>query len=273
MRPQFPFLVLVALALLSPPSIAADTPPAEEHDCLIEARQEVTVRSPVDAMIDKINVERGDSVTKGQVVAVLSSGPERAAVNLAKSRASAQGELKLAETRRDLAARKLARSEELFRQNFISINARDEAAADFRLAQEQVQQAHENLEMAELEHKRAGEVLRQREIRSPLTGVVVDVVQKPGEYAGSNAREPIMKLAQIDPLYVEVILPVSLYGSVHVGDQAQVSPEAPVGGHYETTVRVVDRAVDAASGTFGVRLVLANPKGAIPAGIKCRVRF
>jgi hypothetical protein len=31
--------------------------------------------------------------------------------------------------------------------------------------------------------------------------------------------------------------------------------------------------MDAASGTFGVRLVLRNPRLEIPAGAKCKVRF
>jgi hypothetical protein len=38
-------------------------------------------------------------------------------------------------------------------------------------------------------------------------------------------------------------------------------------------VTVVDRVVDAASSTFGVRLELANPDYRLPAGLKCRVRF
>jgi multidrug efflux pump subunit AcrA (membrane-fusion protein) len=52
-----------------------------------------------------------------------------------------------------------------------------------------------------------------------------------------------------------------------------VSPEEPVGGEYPATVTVVDRVVDAASGTFGVRLELPNPDRALSAGLKCRVRF
>jgi hypothetical protein len=36
---------------------------------------------------------------------------------------------------------------------------------------------------------------------------------------------------------------------------------------------VVDRVIDGASGTFGVRLDLRNPNGVIPAGAKCNVRF
>ena len=38
-------------------------------------------------------------------------------------------------------------------------------------------------------------------------------------------------------------------------------------------VTVVDRVVDAASGTFGVRLELPNPDYRLPAGLKCKVRF
>jgi hypothetical protein len=52
-----------------------------------------------------------------------------------------------------------------------------------------------------------------------------------------------------------------------------VIPEQPIGGRYSATVKVVDRVIDAASGTFGVRLELPNRQRAIPAGARCRVRF
>jgi hypothetical protein len=35
----------------------------------------------------------------------------------------------------------------------------------------------------------------------------------------------------------------------------------------------VDRVLDAASGTFGVRLALPNPQQRLPAGIRCKVQF
>jgi len=52
-----------------------------------------------------------------------------------------------------------------------------------------------------------------------------------------------------------------------------VRPQQPIGGAHAARVTVVDRVLDAASGTFGVRLALANPEGRIPAGIRCKVRF
>ena len=82
-----------------------------------------------------------------------------------------------------------------------------------------------------------------------------------------------MKLAQIHPLYVEVIMAVANLGLVKVGMEAAVRPESPVGGLYNAKVIVVDRVVDAASGTFGVRLELPNPDYRLPPGLKCKVIF
>ncbi|HKB84043.1 MAG TPA: efflux RND transporter periplasmic adaptor subunit [Burkholderiales bacterium] len=246
---------------------------AAEYDCLIEARQKVDIRSPVEAVIESVQVQRGDLVRRGQVIATLESGPERAALDLARSRATMQGELKAAEARVDLTQKKLVRAEELYKQNFVSVNARDEAEADYRLATEQLRQARENQKLAELEVIRASEVLAMRTIKSPFSGVVVEIMQKPGEFSASNIKDPILKLAEIDPLNVEVVLPVGLYGQIAVGSRGDVMPEAPIGGRYSAIVSVVDRVVDAASGTFGVRLEMPNRERKIPAGVRCRVRF
>jgi multidrug efflux pump subunit AcrA (membrane-fusion protein) len=82
-----------------------------------------------------------------------------------------------------------------------------------------------------------------------------------------------MKIAQIDPLNVEVIVPVARFASIKVGMRAKVIPEAPIVDQYMAEVTIVDRVIDAASGTFGVRLELPNPNYRIPAGLKCKVIF
>jgi len=263
----------IALTACAVAALLGSTANAAEYDCLIEARQQVEIRSPVEAVIESVQVQRGDLVKKGQVIATLESGPERASLELARSRATMQGELRAAEARMDLAQKKMLRAEELYKQNFVSVNARDEAEAEFRFSTEQMRQAKENQKLAELEVQRSIEVLAMRTIKSPFSGVVVDVLQKPGEFSSTNLKDPIVKLAEVDPLYVEVILPVALYGKIKVGHRATVLPEQPIGGSYSATVKVVDRVIDAASGTFGIRLELPNGKRAIPAGARCRVRF
>lgn len=252
---------------------AATARAASDFECMIEARQQVEIRSSVEAVIESVRVRRGDVVAKGMVLVTLESGPERASLALAQSRATNQGEIKVNEARVELARKKLQRSEELYKQKFVSANSRDEAEAEFRLASEELLRAQENQQLAQLEAKRAAEVLALRTIRSPFNGVVVEVLLKPGEFGAISFKDPIMKLAEIDPLHVEAILPSSMYGKVGRGQRAIVMPESPIGGRYQTEVSVVDRVVDAASGTIGVRLVLPNRGGKIPAGVRCRVQF
>ena len=100
---------------------------------------------------------------------------------------------------------------------------------------------------------------------------VVERKLGPGEYVFDQAH--LITLAQIDPLNVEVFVPLSEFGRVHAGMAADVYPEAPISGRYAATVGVVDQVFDAASGTIGVRLELPNSDYALPAGLKCQVRF
>ena len=66
---------------------------------------------------------------------------------------------------------------------------------------------------------------------------------------------------------------MSAFGKVNTGMQVNVSPELPVGGQYVGSVNIIDRVVDAASGTFGVFLEVPNPTLGVPAGVKCKADF
>jgi len=258
----------VAPAPAPKPTLPAPT----EFDCIIEARQTVDIRSPVEGLIEKVAVERGEFVKKGQVVVTLESGPERAPLAIARSRAEQQGAVKAAEAKLDLSRKKETRAEELARQNFISPNALEEARTERSLSESELRVSRENQRLAELEVQRANELLNMRTIKSPVNGVVVDRYIKAGEFATTNVKDPIVKIAEVDPLNVEVILPARLYGDIKRGSKAEVAPETPA-KKYIATVAVVDQVMNAAAGTFGVRLELRNANLEIPAGARCRVRF
>lgn len=72
---------------------------------------------------------------------------------------------------------------------------------------------------------------------------------------------------------MEVILPDDMYGLIDVGTQGEVTPLIRGGEKRLTSVVVVDKVIDAASNTFGVRLQLENPGHAIPGGIRCDIDF
>jgi RND family efflux transporter MFP subunit len=245
-----------------------------DFDCIVEPRQVIELRSPVEGLIERITVDRGDSVTRGQVLVTLDAGVERAAAAIARHRATMDGAIRSGESRVEYSAAKSGRSEELYKQKFVSADAREQAVTERRLAEAEVKEAMDNRKLNELEFQRQNEVLRLKAIRSPFNGVVVERLMHPGEVAEAGVgRKPVLKLAEIDTLFVEVLLPTAAYGKVKVGSQVEVMPNPPVGGHYKATVKVVDRVLDSASETFGVRLELPNQKRQLPGGIRCRARF
>jgi RND family efflux transporter MFP subunit len=214
-------------------------------ECLVEPHMLVNVGSSVDGVLEAVLVNRGDTIRKGQVVARLVSGVELAAVNLSEARV-------------EFARRKLERSESLVQKQLISVQERDELATEVKLREEEL--------------KKDQETLRLRTILSPIDGVVVERKLSPGEFIRTD-KSVVLRLAQVDPLNVEVIAPASLFKSLKVGMPARVNLEPMVSGAHTARVVVVDRLIDAASGTLGVRLQLPNPNNRIPAGIKCLASF
>jgi len=214
-------------------------------ECLLEPSVVASVGSPVDGILEQVLVERGDQVRKGQVVARLQSGVEAAQV-------------KVSEARVEFARRKVERNEALFAKQLVSAQERDEMVTEAHLNEEEL--------------RRNQETLRLRTIVSPLDGVVVERRMAPGESIRTD-KSVVVKLAQINPLHVEVIAPAELFGSLRAGASGSVNLEPFFPGRYRAKVTVVDKLIDAASGTLGVRLQLPNPNNKIPAGIKCSVVF
>jgi RND family efflux transporter MFP subunit len=247
---------------------------AAQFDCIIEPRQVIELRSPLEGLIDRITVDRGDFVRKGQEVAVLDTSVEQIQAAIAKQRSQMEGAVTAGQSRVEFSSNKARRIEELHRDKFMSAQARDEATTEKALAEAELRDASDNRKLAQLEYQRQQEIIRLKTIRSPVDGVVTERILHPGEFAEAGVgRKPLMKLAEINVLHVEVLLPVEAYGKVQRGNTVEVVPEVPVGTVHRATVKVVDTVLDAASGTFGVRLEMLNKDRKIPAGIRCKASF
>ncbi len=225
--------VLVSIAV-------AELPPLEG---LIEPNELVEFSSQVPGILEQVSVERGTLVHQGQVLAQLKSGVETSAV-------------KVAEARVEFGKRKAIRNSELYKKQLISIHDKDELETEIQLAELELEEVRERLAL--------------RTIISTVDGVVVKRDGSPGEYVG---EEPFLTVAQLDPLNVELVVPVEYFGKIKLGGTAQIHLEAAVGGTHQAKVVIVDQVIDVASGTFGVRLHLPNPQLKLPAGLKCQVVF
>jgi membrane fusion protein (multidrug efflux system) len=209
--------------------------------CLIQPSLEVNVGTPVDGVLEIVKADRGDLVRAGQLLARLAAGVEMAAVEHITAKA-------------EFGARKKERNEDLQTKQLISKQEVDEIATEHRLA--------------ELELREKREVLNLKTINSPITGVIVDRYKHPGDLV---KQEKIFRIAQLDPLHVETVLPAAYFGRIQEGQTYEVGLQV-IGKSVQARVVTVDKVIDSASSTFRVRLLLANPRYQIPAGIRCSVR-
>lgn len=244
---------------------------AEPQDCVINPKSTIALGSHQDGVLEELLVGRGDRVSKGQAVARLDSAMEKMNAELAEIRASSDIAVRSGSVQAEFRDRELQRLASLRDNQSISASVYEEAKIEHDLARLTVDSARLEKSIAEAEYKRARVQLERRTINSPVDGVVIDVEMAPGEYV--HEQSTLMSIAQTDPLYVEVYLPVSEYGEVAKGTKATVRPDQPVGGEYTATVTVVDNVFDAASRTFGIRLELPNSDLKLPAGVRCTVEF
>ncbi len=243
---------------------------SHSFDCMISANETIEIGSSILGALESILVERSDYVEAGQVLAVLESTVEQAAVRAAQARADRTVELESTRVSLRLGNKRRTRALDLYAKDSISLDLREEVETEAQLAELGVEQAREDHRLAVLQLEQAQAILARRTIRSPISGFVVARLMAPGEVVD---EQTILTIAQIDPLRVEVILPTHLFGSVSVGDRVEIVPEPPLDQPRIAEVALVDRVLDGASGTFGVRLLLANPDHDLPGGLLCQARL
>ena len=239
-------------------------------DCMIDSYDTVEISSQVRGILESVNVKRGDRVVVGQIVAKLVSGVEAASVKLARVRADTNVALRSMHARHEFSKRAFNRLKELHAKNMISSSELDESETAKTIAELEKKGARLEKQLAALELERAHEVLQLRILRSPIDGLVIAVHKSPGEYL---EEDPVLTIVKNDPLKIEVIAPLSMFGTVTKDMSAIIIPEQPIGGEYIAQVDIVDNVVDAPSATFGIRLELANPDYKIPSGLRCQIEF
>jgi membrane fusion protein, multidrug efflux system len=260
---------LLIVPLLS--TILASTAMAQVREdggtCIITPRTVVNIASPVEGVIAEVFADRGDRVVKGQLLARLESEVEEVSLALAQKKAEDDSGIR---SRRAELARlesKRKRTRKLAEGQLISGGTADEAEAEAESARQAVRQAELEKALAQMEAERAKADLERRKIESPLTGVITKRMLSAGEYVSKES--PILTIAEIDPLYAEIVLPSERREVVRPGMEMEIVLPLPNPVVRKAVVIVVDPMIDAASGTFGMRLQLANPDGAIPAGLRC----
>lgn len=260
-------LLFACLPLAAGPTLARTV----EFDCVVEPAQVLEIGSSTTGLLAEVLVERGSHVSRGQVLARLDSRVQAATLALTREQASARQAREVAETRLRLAEAQVERSRRLAASGTGSGSQLEQDEAAFEIARHQLDAEDYALRLAAMEVERQQALLDQLGVTSPIDGIVTELHLHAGEFVRQDS--PILRLAQIEPLHVESWLPVGLWGGLTPQTPATVRLTQPEASEVEARITVIDKVLDAASGTFGLRLELANPGDSIPAGQRCLLRL
>ncbi len=209
--------------------------------------QEVELHAKVAGYIKKINVDIGDRVHQGQVLAVLeipelTAQLESANAGVRHSQEEitrAQNEVSRAEADHaalHAAARRLKQASEA-RPGLIAEQELDDALAKDRSTEAQVDAAksalaasRQQLEVSQADREHYSALSEYSRITAPFDGVVTWRYADTGSLiqAGTSnvSSEPVVKLSQVSMLRLRIAVPESLAGSVRDGDQADIRVKA-----------------------------------------------
>ncbi|MES2824244.1 MAG: efflux RND transporter periplasmic adaptor subunit [Pseudomonadota bacterium] len=264
-------LTFLLLLTINPVYAQVNSKDTSQLNCRIEPSMVVEVSSAVEGVISEVLVDKNSQVIKGAVLARLDSGLESATADLRRMQAELNSDVDAQRLAFDYSQRTLERVKNLYEKKVASLTELDKVKTEHAIAAQQLQQAQDRKRQADFEYKRALADLQRRTIISPINGVVVERYKQPGEHIDFD---PVLKIAHLDPLKVEVYAPVSLYGTIKQGMKATVIPELGAASKpYIAEVILVDQVIDGPSNTFGIRLSIPNPDNKLPSGLKCKVTF
>ena len=242
------FSVGLLLAAAAAAAVAAPKGDDGVYASHLMVDQEVTVAARITGIVATIFVDRGSSVTQGQILATLEASEYDAAIRQAKE---------------DMDLKKLEydRAESLVASNVLSPQDRDEKRAQYQVA------------IATWERAKA--VRDYTVIRAPFAGVVTEKYARLGEKVIEDKNDPLFKISATDPLLARVYLPEEKLLRVRVGDRVQVTAERFPDVKTTGEVQFVSPTVDPASGTFQVIVrVRRDPaKPVLRPGLAVQVRF
>jgi RND family efflux transporter MFP subunit len=255
--------------------------PAPQTDALAlpgeaAAWQESTIYARVDGYVGKWFVDIGDHVHEGQVLATIETP------RLDAELVAAQARLRAADaevTVREAEARFARSTYERWNNSpkgVVSEQEREEkkAASESAQARKNAAVAQVNLAQAEVDRLAASKGFK--EVRAPLTGVIVQRQIDIGNLvtAGSTSgNTPLYRMTENDPIRIFVFAPQSAAASMKVGTPAHISVSNVQGRSFDGTITRTANAVDANARTLRVEVDLPNPDGALVPGLFVQAAF
>lgn len=246
---------------------------AVEYEGFTEPEQEIALSAPEMGVLKELKVKEGESVKVGQVLASLDNRVYHAQLAINKAKATARGLLQSAQAMQRLRQDMYNRLQNLRSQGAAQPAEVQQALAELEVAKAELQTARDTHEIHKLEVRLTEAQIERRTLRSPINGVVIDILKDPAEIvsSGGNEASHIMLIAQVDPLKVVVPIPTHEAVKLRVGQKVKVSFPRFDELTSEGEIVFISPVTDAGSDTVETKIRLDNSAGKLRSGLKCLV--
>ncbi|MBI2818169.1 MAG: efflux RND transporter periplasmic adaptor subunit [Acidobacteria bacterium] len=253
------------------------------------AYDEVVVSSEVEGKCDKVLVDIGDKVTKGQTLVEiapielrLAAEQQEALLEVARAKlgltdgSDMQDPTQAAAVKKaaaDLAnaQQKFQRTKELTEQGLLPKQTYDQDEAMFKAAQATYELAIQdvrNLQAALKERRSTSELakkkLRDTKIVAPFNGYVKERSVTVGQYL--RVQTPVVTIVNIDPIRVRLKVPEKMAGWIPIGQEVTVSVEAYPDRTFTGKIWRINPSVDQQTRTFDAEALIDNNQGLLKPG-------
>lgn len=272
----------VHVAVAQPISADNAAAPASILDAsgYVVARRQATVASKITGKMVELDIEEGDHVKQGQVIARLDGTNLRAALDAARAQLD-YARSGLAETEVNLknAKRDYDRQRSLLTGHFVSQSAVDNAQTSMDALAAQLATQRTNVEVAQRNIDVAQRNLDDTVVRAPFAGVVTVKAAQPGEIVspisagGGFTRTGIGTIVDMESLEIQVDVNENFINRVQPAQKVTAKlnayPDWRIPGHVIAVIPTADRS----KGTVTVRIALDQKDPRILPEMGVRVAF
>lgn len=216
--------------------------------------------------VEKINVGVGDKVQKDDVLFVMDKDDISKQVNQALAAyEAAKAGFDLSAAQIQSAKDNLVRIEKLFEEGVVPETQYEQAK--LAASDESLEAARMGLEQARVAYANAASMLKNAEVKAPISGVISSVNIVEGEYATSS--NPPITIVDSDSITIEFGVSASIVNKVKKGDVAEVEISS-ANYKQEAVINSVSSSADMMTNLYTVSIVLDND-GTLKPGMFAKV--
>ena len=266
--------LLAASCILLAPSLrqarSATPEPAAGIEAISKPSQEVKLCFAHPGILSKLLVKEGQAVKEGDLLIQQDDAAEQSQLEQLKEAADDQTRVKAAQAQLEQKKVDLTKMEQAFKKGAsteleVQHAKLDVTIAEFQLDVENFQRKQDRLKQEELQHQ-----IDRMRIKSPFNGLVEEIMMHEGE-SSTDAMAKVIRLVKIDPLWVDVPMPLNLTRKLQIGSEVEVQFGDTSAPGAKGKVIFMAAVADGASATRLVRVEVPNPAGR-PAGERVIVK-